>query len=50
MNYVYVKDKEPEYTITFSGNGGTSPSSQTTTNQKLTTLPSSTRAGYQFLG
>ena len=40
MNYVYVKDKEPdpEYTITFDGKGGTSPSSQTTTNQKINNL------------
>ena len=39
-----------EYTITFDGNGGTSPAAQTTTNKKLTSLPTSTQSGYSFNG
>lgn len=39
-----------EYTITFDGNGGTSPAAQTTTDQKLTSLPTSTQSGYSFNG
>ena len=39
-----------EYTITFDGNGGTSPAAQTTTGKKLTSLPTSNRSGYSFNG
>lgn len=39
-----------EYTITFDGNGGTSPAAQTTTGKKLTSLPTSDRSGYSFNG
>ncbi len=39
-----------EYTITFDGNGGTSPAAQTTTGKKLTSLPTSTQSGYSFNG
>ena len=39
-----------EYTITFDGNGGTSPAAQTTTGKKLTSLPTSDRSGYSFDG
>ena len=38
------------YTITFDGNGGTSPAPQTTTGKKLTSLPTSDRSGYSFNG
>ena len=39
-----------EYTVTFDGNGGTSPEAQITKNGKLTSLPVSTRSGYSFNG
>ncbi len=39
-----------EYTITFDGNGGTSPAPQTTTGKKLTSLPTSNRSDYSFNG
>lgn len=39
-----------EYTITFDGNGGTSPAAQTTAGRKLTSLPTSTQSGYSFNG
>ena len=50
---IFEKDAPPaptEYTVTFDGNGGTpSVSSMTTTNQKLTSLPTATRGGrYSF--
>ena len=43
-------EKRNEHTITFDGNGGTpSVDSMTTTNQKLTSLPSASRSGsYSF--
>ena len=42
---------EPEeFTITFDAAGGTTPASQTTVDGKLTSLPTSTRDGYDFLG
>ena len=42
---------EPEeFTITFDAAGGTTPASQTTVDGKLTSLPTSTRDGYNFLG
>lgn len=39
-----------EYTITFDGNGGTSPAAQTTTGKTLTSLPMSIRDGYSLNG
>ena len=50
---IFEKDAPPaptEYTVTFDGNGGTpSVSRMTTTNQKLTSLPTATRGGrYSF--
>ena len=52
---IFEKDAPPaptEFTITFDGNGGTpSVVSMTTTNQKLTSLPSASRSGsYSFDG
>ena len=52
---IFEKDAPPaptEFTITFDGNGGTpSVGSMTTTNQKLTSLPSASRSGsYSFDG
>ena len=52
---IFEKDAPPaptEFTITFDGNGGTSSvGSMTTTNQKLTSLPSASRSGsYSFDG
>ena len=52
---IFEKDAPPaptEFTITFDGNGGTpSVDSMTTTNQKLTSLPSASRSGsYSFDG
>ena len=51
---IFEKDApaSTEYTITFDGNGGTpSVGSMTTTNQKLTSLPSASRSGsYSFDG
>ena len=52
---IFEKDAPPaptEYTITFDGNGGTpSVGSMTTTDQKLTSLPSASRSGsYSFDG
>ena len=42
---------EPEeFTITFDAAGGTTPASQTTVDGKLTSLPTSTRDGHDFLG
>lgn len=42
---------EPEeFTITFDASGGTTPSPQTTVKGRLTSLPVSTRYGYDFLG
>jgi uncharacterized repeat protein (TIGR02543 family) len=38
------------YTVTFDGNGGTSPSSQTVNAGSSTTLPSTTRSGYTLNG
>ena len=47
---IFEKDAPTEFTVTFDGNGGTpSVSSMTTTNQKLTSLPTATRGGrYSF--
>ena len=52
---IFEEDAPPaptEYTVTFDGNGGTpSVGSMTTTNQKLTSLPSASRSGsYSFDG
>ncbi len=49
---IFEKDAPTEFTITFDGNGGTpSARSMTTTNQKLTSLPSASRSGsYSFDG
>ena len=52
---IFEKDAPPaptEFTITFDGNGGTpSAGSMTTTDQKLTSLPSASRSGrYSFDG
>ena len=49
---IFEKDAPTEFTITFDGNGGTpSVGSMTTTNQKLTSLPSASRSGsYSFDG
>ena len=52
---IFEKDAPPaptEYTVTFDGNGGTpSVDSMTTTNRKLTSLPSASRSGsYSFDG
>ncbi len=52
---IFEKDAPPaptEFTVTFDGNGGTpSVGSMTTTNQKLTSLPSASRSGsYSFDG
>ena len=52
---IFEKDAPPaptEFTITFDGNRGTpSDGSMTTTNQKLSSLPSASRRGsYRFLG
>ena len=52
---IFEKDAPPaptEFIVTFDGNGGTpSVSSMTTTNQKLTSLPSASRSGsYSFDG
>ena len=49
---IFGKDAPTEFTITFDGNGGTpSIGSMTTTNQKLTSLPSASRSGsYSFDG
>ena len=49
---IFEKDAPTEFTITFDGNGGTpSADSMTTTNQKLTSLPSASRSGsYSFDG
>ena len=49
---IFEKDAPTEFTITFDGNGGTpSVGSMTTTNRKLTSLPSASRSGsYSFDG
>ncbi|MDY2808682.1 MAG: InlB B-repeat-containing protein [Oscillospiraceae bacterium] len=52
---IFEKDAPPtptEFIVTFDGNGGTpSVGSMTTTNQKLTSLPSASRSGsYSFDG
>ena len=49
---VFVKYQTTEFTVTFDANGGTpSVGSMTTTNQKLTSLPSASRSGsYSFDG
>ena len=48
---VGITPPEPEeFTITFDAAGGTTPASQTTVDGKLTSLPTSTRDGYDFLG
>ena len=49
---IFEKDAPTEFTITFDGNGGTpSGGSMTTTDQKLTSLPSASRSGsYSFDG
>ncbi len=49
---VFVKYQTTEFIVTFDGNGGTpSVGSMTTTNQKLTSLPSASRSGsYSFDG
>lgn len=39
-----------EYTITFDGNGGETPTAQITTGGKLTSLPQSTRSSHSFSG
>ena len=39
-----------EFTISFDGSGGTVPTPQTTVNGRLTSLPTPTRDGYDFLG
>ncbi|HJB89946.1 MAG TPA: S-layer homology domain-containing protein [Candidatus Eisenbergiella merdigallinarum] len=49
-NFEDTPPQPAEYTITFDGNGGTSPAAQTTTGQKLTSLPTSTQSGYSFNG
>jgi uncharacterized repeat protein (TIGR02543 family) len=41
---------ETTYTVTFNGNGGSSPSSQTVNVGSSTTLPSTTRSGYTLDG
>jgi uncharacterized repeat protein (TIGR02543 family) len=38
------------YTVTFNGNGGSTPSSRTVNAGSSTTLPSTTRSGYTFNG
>ena len=51
---IFEKDAPPaptEYTITFDGNGGTpSVDSMTTTNRKLTSLPSASQSKHSFDG
>ena len=48
---IFEKDAPTEFTITFDGNGGTpSVDSMTTTNQKLTSLPSASRSKHSFDG
>ena len=48
---VGITPPEPEeFTIIFDAAGGTTPASQTTVDGKLTSLPTSTRDGYNFLG
>ena len=53
---IFEKDSDPtppgptEYTVTFDGNGGTTPAAQTTKNGKLTSQPVSTQSGYSFNG
>ena len=51
---IFEKDAPPaptEFIVTFDGNGGTSPAAQTTTNQKLPSLPRASRSGgYSFDG
>ena len=49
-NFEDTPPQPAEYTITFDGNGGTSPAAQTTTGKKLTSLPASTQSGYSFNG
>ena len=49
-NFEDTPPQPAEYTITFDGNGGTSPAAQTTTGKKLTSLPTSTQSGYSFNG
>ncbi len=48
----YVRQTVPlEYTVTFNANGGSvNPSSAVTTGGKLASLPTPTRAGYDFAG
>ena len=47
----WQKQAAQEYTVTFDANGGSvTPSSATTTDGKLTNLPTPTRGGYDFLG
>ena len=48
---LYVRWKAKTYTVTFDGNGGSTPSSQSVTyDSTYGTLPSSTRTGYKFAG
>ena len=49
---IFEKDAPTEFIVTFDGNGGTpSVGSMTTTNQKLSSLPSASRSGrYSFDG
>ena len=48
---VGITPPEPEeFTITFDAAGGSPPASQTTVDGKLTSLPTSTRDRYNFLG
>ena len=47
----WQKQAAQEYTVTFDANGGSvTPSSATTTDGKLTSLPTPTYDGYDFLG
>lgn len=49
---VYKSNIDPtvQYTVTFNGNGGSTPTSQTVASGTIITLPSSTRTDYTFLG
>ena len=48
---VFVKYQTTEFTVTFDGNGGTpSARSMTTTNRKLTSLPSASQSKHSFDG
>ena len=47
---LYAKWTPTTYTITFNGNGGSTPSSISYDTEDSTTLPSSTRSGFRFDG